>query len=395
MPSAALILIIHSILTGVCLFCANLLFLRRRDESVYVPLALLFLFQGLSFLPDLVADVIYGPDVQVSWRIYLNVLISPLDLASPLLFWLYVRALTTEGPAVAVPGKVWHAGPIIAASLCIVPVVAIPANILNGTIPPPEELMPNIRLIMRLLLIADIIFMATFTIYFTLTIRRLQVYRKRLRDIFASTENRELTWIWLITISTGIYLLVDFFDTLSESIGWNAAVTQTPAFKVLAEFLILVLMWIIGAWGLRQRPGLSAAPVELPADLTDPELSKYKHSALDDDRAKRIAAKIESAMQMDLLYRNPNLSLWDLSKHISVTSHYVSQTLNTNLGRSFFEYVNSWRIKDAVTRLTTTDETTLMIALDVGFNSRSSFYKAFKRETGKTPRDMQGKDTLR
>jgi AraC-like DNA-binding protein len=65
--------------------------------------------------------------------------------------------------------------------------------------------------------------------------------------------------------------------------------------------------------------------------------------------------------------------------------------LNTQLGRSFFDYVNSWRIKESVTRLTTTKETTLAVALDVGFNSRSSFYKAFKRETGKTPRDIRDK----
>ncbi|MCG3267880.1 AraC family transcriptional regulator [Yoonia sp. I 8.24] len=391
MPFAALIMIIHSTLAGLCLFCANLLLLRRRDEGVYVPLALLFLFQGLSFLPDLIADAIYGPDAQTAWQIYLNVLISPLDLASPLLFWLYVRALTSEGPVMPVSCKFWHAGPIIAASLCITPVVAIPADILNGITPPPTELMPHIRLITQLLLVADMIFMAIVTVYITLTIRRLQRYRKRLRDIFASTENRELTWIWLITISTGIYLLVGFIDTLSDSLGWSAEVTQTPIFQVLAELIILVLMWTIGVWGLRQRPGLRSPSVEPVLEQISPELSKYKHSALDDERAKRIAAKIETAMQADLLYRDPNLSLWDLSKHISVTAHYVSQTLNTQLGRSFFDYVNYWRIKEAVKRLTTTKETTLVIALDVGFNSRSSFYKAFKRETGKTPRDIREK----
>ncbi|SMP31116.1 helix-turn-helix domain-containing protein [Shimia sagamensis] len=391
MPFFALILIIHSAITGLCLFCANLLLLRRRDEGVYEPLALLFLFQGLSYLPDLLADAIYGINAQVSWQIYLNVLTSPLDLASPLLFWLYVRALTAEGPVVAVARKFWHAAPIFVASLCIVPVVAIPAEVLNGTIPPPPELMSGIRLVKRLLLTADMIFMVIVTIYFTLTIRMLKAYRERLRDVFASTENREVTWIWVITISAGVYVLIDFLDTISDSFGWDASATELPSLQVLSEFIILVLLWIIGVWGLRQRPGLRAAIQDHGTETSNPVTSKYKHSALDCDRVNRIAAKIEAAMQNDLLYRDPNLSLWDLSKHISVTSHYVSQTLNTSLGRSFFDYVNSWRIKDAVAQLTATEETTLKIALDVGFNSRSSFYKAFKRETGKTPRDIRAK----
>jgi AraC-like DNA-binding protein len=152
---------------------------------------------------------------------------------------------------------------------------------------------------------------------------------------------------------------------------------------------VLALFWVIGVWGLRQRPGLVR---RFESEVDQPELppaQKYEKSALDAERANRIARKIEAAMSQDLLYREPDLSLWDLAKHIGVTSHYVSQTLNTHLGKSFFELVNGWRIKDALTQLKTTDATILVIAYDVGFNSRSAFYKAFKRETGKTPSDLR------
>ncbi|OAN92539.1 hypothetical protein A8B74_18320 [Sulfitobacter geojensis] len=159
--------------------------------------------------------------------------------------------------------------------------------------------------------------------------------------------------------------------------------------STLHSLAVLALFWVIGVWGLRQRPGLVRQTV---SDAPEPELppaQKYEKSALDHDRAERIARKIEAAMAKDLLYRAPDLSLWDLAKHIGVTSHYVSQTLSTHLGKSFFELVNGWRIKDAVTQLTTTDATILVIAYDVGFNSRSAFYKAFRRETGKTPSDLR------
>jgi AraC-like DNA-binding protein len=96
-------------------------------------------------------------------------------------------------------------------------------------------------------------------------------------------------------------------------------------------------------------------------------------------------------MSNDLVYRDPNLSLWDLAKHIGVTSAYVSQTLNTTIGSNFFDYINSWRVRDAVEQLQNSDETILVITYDVGFNSRSSFYKAFKREMGTTPSELRTK----
>jgi AraC-like DNA-binding protein len=56
------------------------------------------------------------------------------------------------------------------------------------------------------------------------------------------------------------------------------------------------------------------------------------------------------------------------------------------MGETFFDYVNRWRIKAAMPSITSGKETMLEIALAAGFNSRSTFYKAFKRLTGSTPR---------
>lgn len=74
-----------------------------------------------------------------------------------------------------------------------------------------------------------------------------------------------------------------------------------------------------------------------------------------------------------------------LARHIGVSPNYVSQTLNDTVGDSFFDFVNSYRILDAQDLLRDTDQTVLAIAFEVGFNSRSSFYTAFKKVTGQTP----------
>lgn len=380
---------------GMCLFCGTLLLPRARGERYSLPLALMFLFLGLSALPG-VAGVAFWPQEEIRHQTFaLELLLLPLELCAPFLFWLYVRALTTEGDPERVERKALHILPVLLCWLPLLMYLPVPIEVLNGGVEPPEALMPWLLVAGLGSLLLGPLYAGMIAVYLLLTVRRLRAYHSRLRDVFASTENRELRWIWVITICALVFVVLQVLLTISAyatGLDLGSSEETTDFIGMVHEFALLAMLWVIGVWGLRQRPGLSREPVALPPPPPAPEESpaaKYEKSALDEARARRIAGKIEAAMQEDLLYRDPNLSLWDLSKHIGVTSHYVSQTLNAHIGKSFFDYVNHWRIKDAISQLSSTDETILVIAYDVGFNSRSSFYKSFKRETGKTPSDMR------
>lgn len=381
--------IIQALFSGICLFCCSLLLVRRRDPGVYLPLALLFGIQGVSSLVGLVTDYSdHGDEFGLAARI--GLLFSLPEAAVPFLFWLYVRALTSEGEVERVPKLRYHIVPMVITALLIGSALFMPSGLEEADLPEDSPLLVRIVLIVIAIFVADVLFRLMVAVYLFLTIRRLIAYHKRLRDVFATTENREMTWIWVITICGLVYLCMSLAFSVSIWVGiaTNTAPSDLPS--LLDSLALLVLFWVLGVWGLRQRPGLIRSPlVDPPEPDDDPPTRKYEKSALDEDRAARIAQKIEAAMVDDQLYRDPNLSLWDLAKHIGVTSHYVSQTLNTLLESSFFDYINRWRIQDAVEQLTSTDETILVVAYDVGFNSRSAFYKAFKRETGKTPSDVR------
>uniref|UniRef100_UPI0025F67C78 helix-turn-helix domain-containing protein n=1 Tax=uncultured Maricaulis sp. TaxID=174710 RepID=UPI0025F67C78 len=105
--------------------------------------------------------------------------------------------------------------------------------------------------------------------------------------------------------------------------------------------------------------------------------------------ADRIAARIEAAMAGDALYLDANLSLPKLAKAIAVPANLVSQVLNQTLDTTFFDYVNRCRIEASLPHILAGKATVLTIALDVGFNSRSTFYTAFKNVTGQTPRQWR------
>ena len=68
--------------------------------------------------------------------------------------------------------------------------------------------------------------------------------------------------------------------------------------------------------------------------------------------------------------------------------NHVSQTINAGLQTTFFDYINQRRVEAAM-KLMQSDassrEAILDIALEVGFNSTSTFYNAFRKVTGQTP----------
>jgi AraC-like DNA-binding protein len=117
---------------------------------------------------------------------------------------------------------------------------------------------------------------------------------------------------------------------------------------------------------------------------------KYSGKKIDTAEAAILSEKLERIMFEKSLYKNPNLSLQDLSQEINISSHQLSQFLNNNLGKNFTSFINEFRINEACKIITSTDKLTLeSIGYDVGFNSKSTFFAAFKKHTGTTPLNYQ------
>ena len=85
---------------------------------------------------------------------------------------------------------------------------------------------------------------------------------------------------------------------------------------------------------------------------------------------------------------NPSLTIRSLSEDIKMNSRELSVLINQNLNQHFFDFINEYRIKEAMNILknpTKKEVTVLEILYEVGFNSKSSFNTAFKKYTGFTP----------
>ena len=126
---------------------------------------------------------------------------------------------------------------------------------------------------------------------------------------------------------------------------------------------------------------------EIPSDSAP---RKYAKSGLRSKEASEISEKIISVLENDKLFKDSSLSLAGLCDYIGKDRYKVSQVINENLKTNFYSLLNSYRIKEAQDLLQTQPSLSVKAVMyEVGFNSKTSFYGAFKKKTGLTPNDYR------
>ena len=102
------------------------------------------------------------------------------------------------------------------------------------------------------------------------------------------------------------------------------------------------------------------------------------------------AERLRQLMQEEKLYRDPDLKLKQLSLQAGMSEKSISFILNQHFKTGFNDFVNGYRVAEAIEKIQNQKLQHLTlegIAAEVGFSSRSTFYRAFKKVTQKLPTD--------
>ena len=125
---------------------------------------------------------------------------------------------------------------------------------------------------------------------------------------------------------------------------------------------------------------------DTPTKMVESTTEKYKKSGLTQEQAWVIKEKIDNALQSDKLYRNNEIGLGELATYIGEDRYKVSEVINTYYSKNFYALLNSYRIEEAKYLLLSNPVISVKAVMyEVGFNSKNSFYMAFKRDTGHSP----------
>ena len=119
---------------------------------------------------------------------------------------------------------------------------------------------------------------------------------------------------------------------------------------------------------------------------------KYGNISISAEEFSFYKAQIENIMRHEEPYLEPDFSLRELSKQISLPSYLTSHIINKGYNTNFSDHINSYRIDRAKSKLNSNSYKNIKIAeiaYECGFNSLSSFNTAFKKMTGVTPSEYR------
>jgi AraC-like DNA-binding protein len=318
--------------------------------------------------------------------------LSPVTGAALLLvgpaLWIYVTAIATKPgqPGPGLRSVAPHAAPGALVGLMLAWDVAAQPQV---TVVPP-----GFRTLEELVSLAPVA--AQLLTYAAAIAWRVRALRPQLESEYSSLDRRSLSW--LQAASAALAMLV-----LAWMATWSMSVAVS---NVITNLLLALTVTVLGVFGVRQAqifareashppPGAPAPLVATGAAQASESSSaspKYAKSTLAPEVANGLAQRLEAVMQQDKPFLEPDLSLASLATQVDATPHQLSQVLSTVVGKTFFEYVNGWRIeavKAELARPRSAARAILEIAMECGFGSKSAFNEAFKRETGMSPSEYR------
>ena len=125
---------------------------------------------------------------------------------------------------------------------------------------------------------------------------------------------------------------------------------------------------------------------EIPFEETEPAITEKDLPDLQPWKEK-----VMSAVVGEKLYTNPELTLTALAKHLQTNNTVLSRVVNSGFGQNFNDFINYYRVEDVKQKLQSggaAEQTIMSLAYDAGFNSKATFNRAFKKVTGKNPKEF-------
>ncbi len=364
------------------LFLSVIIFVKYGKTTANKALALLLFFYALVLTEMILTDIqmfVVEPHLML-------VLIGTPFLLGPL-HYLYARYLTRFSENFKLKDSL-HFAVFAVYIIAVSPEIAkSQSQLIKDVSALDGNTIPIQFLILNWLVMIQVI------IYALLTIGVVRKYSKQIKEVFSSIEKVKLDWLTylMLLFSSGIVLYI-----IENMLITGGVISNKYA---LSSIVAGVYVYVLGYLVLFKSEVFTNADfvmqieqIKIIEEENESGAKKYSKSGLSDEMADEYLSALMKLMDEEQPYLNSELTLNTLGDLISISPHHLSEVINKKLNQNFFDFINKYRIEKVKKELLNPRKknyTLLSIALDAGFNSKSSFNTIFKKQTGMTPSEFR------
>jgi AraC-like DNA-binding protein len=229
------------------------------------------------------------------------------------------------------------------------------------------------------------------TVYIVWSEILLQKHKKAILERFSYTDKINFNWLQVVIVGLALIWLAIIFTN-----------------EKIIYYVVTLFVLYIGYFGIKQAGIFSnviavestepvkeklidedvVLSVEVDENQNVTEKQRYSKSGLTEEMSGKLLCELNNLMIKDELYKDSELNLTDLANKLKTHPNYLSQVINENENKNFYDYINSFRIEEFKRLLAIPDNknyTILALAYSCGFYSKSSFNSYFKKTIGMTP----------
>ncbi len=351
-----------------------LVFLTKRPGHLSFTLLTVWMvviavFMGASLLPFQVVE-------------YFKPGIFPLMFLTGPLLYLYVGSLTIEDFRLK-PSHFLHLVPFLLVAIHRSTIQVVPISSSPDLIENPNYLFNKVYY--------SLLIVSAFTYWF-LGLQLIIKHRKKMPLYFSNYSSKNsLNWLGFV-LSLFLFVFIASFFSFFINIIFGLGIVQYTTLNLNLTVFTFIMVY----FGINQSAIYSGDQANSKATYqvvaTGESEAKSVGATLPDEQMEELSLLVTNYLVNKKPYRNPDYNLQMLADDLAISRHKLSHVINTGQKKNFYKFINEFRVEEAKKMLADPSYdhySVLGVAMDCGFNAKTSFNRIFKEETGLTPTEFK------
>lgn len=344
-PTILLNRLISAILFAIVEYISYYLVVYTRQYAILqymLPINFTVSLGALPLLSMIIENLMYGPKANNSKKRLLHFI--PMALTLILFLWMYLKPDNYKSNMLN--------------------------QVMNGRYP-------------AVLLLLNFAFIIQFPIYLTNCYRKINAYKKA----NINSDKAKVIWNFMILFAFICLIFCPIFIANSFNFIPVSSLLITHSFFTIfmTNFILFVAI---------RYPNIFTIYENIKPATGNPSSTKK----LSDETIEKITNSIQKLIIEEQIYKDKKIDIAIFADKCNVPKYLLVQFLNQHYGKTFPDFINEYRIDEAKKILSGTEWQKYsidIIAEKCGFNYRSSFYSAFKKQTGMSPMQYVKAETVK